>query len=564
MLALDATQQATIIGVLFSISGNILISLALNLQKLAHEKISSASSTPLPLPSDLPVGDPCVPTEQTSLLSSTRTGVCSESLVDLNEEEDQEVEEEDNGDDSTFNPWILEGRSTYSEKDGPSYFKSKVWWAGLSLMTLGEFGNFLSYAYAPASVVAPLGTVSLVANWVFAPFILGETFRSSDIQGVFLAIIGASIVVLASRDDQSVLTPDVLIGLLKQPFFVAYSGLMALGVGCLIVFSEMGRDDRFLLIDVGLCALLGGFTVLSTKAVSSLLSTLWLDVFSKWIFYPILAVLIVTCIGQLRYLNKALQRFDSKVVVPTQFCLFSTSAIVGSSILFRDFDDVSLSRSIIFILGLLITFLGVYLLTPSSYSPPSFPSSAPHPPLSLPSSPSPSYHPSLFPHSRPSSPSPSILSSHVRSHTPTFGHNQTVGPAAITLTRPSSRGRKTSTATLRGLSAGHYLLVSSSPGRVIGESFIKDNSVAPVSAGAGGFGGNGGGGSASIHQQHYHQQLQHQQQQQLLQADARRSERARSSTSPGWREENVRHGGGREGNGKTGRGRASTAQDERS
>lgn len=27
-------------------------------------------------------------------------------------------------------------------------------------MNVGEFGNFLSYAYAPASVVAPLGTVS--------------------------------------------------------------------------------------------------------------------------------------------------------------------------------------------------------------------------------------------------------------------------------------------------------------------------------------------------------------------------------------------------------------------
>lgn len=26
-------------------------------------------------------------------------------------------------------------------------------------MNIGEFGNFLSYAYAPASVVAPLGTV---------------------------------------------------------------------------------------------------------------------------------------------------------------------------------------------------------------------------------------------------------------------------------------------------------------------------------------------------------------------------------------------------------------------
>ena len=29
-------------------------------------------------------------------------------------------------------------------------------------MNIGEFGNFLSYAYAPASVVAPLGTLMLM------------------------------------------------------------------------------------------------------------------------------------------------------------------------------------------------------------------------------------------------------------------------------------------------------------------------------------------------------------------------------------------------------------------
>lgn len=39
------------------------------------------------------------------------------------------------------------------------YLKSKLWWLGQALITLGEGGNFLSYAFAPASVVAPLGTV---------------------------------------------------------------------------------------------------------------------------------------------------------------------------------------------------------------------------------------------------------------------------------------------------------------------------------------------------------------------------------------------------------------------
>ena len=40
-----------------------------------------------------------------------------------------------------------------------AYLKSKLWWLGLALIAIGEGGNFLSYGFAPASVVAPLGTV---------------------------------------------------------------------------------------------------------------------------------------------------------------------------------------------------------------------------------------------------------------------------------------------------------------------------------------------------------------------------------------------------------------------
>src|ERR1700761_4855055 len=35
-------------------------------------------------------------------------------------------------------------------------------WFGFFLMNVGEIGNFLSYGFAPASVVAPLGAVSLL------------------------------------------------------------------------------------------------------------------------------------------------------------------------------------------------------------------------------------------------------------------------------------------------------------------------------------------------------------------------------------------------------------------
>lgn len=63
------------------------------------------------------------------------------------------------------------------------------------MMGLGEAGNFVSYGFAPASVVAPLGTVALIANCLFAPLVLGEKFTRRNLLGVALAIVGAVTVV---------------------------------------------------------------------------------------------------------------------------------------------------------------------------------------------------------------------------------------------------------------------------------------------------------------------------------------------------------------------------------
>ena len=63
-----------------------------------------------------------------------------------------------------------DGKGRVEVEEG-MYLKSKLWWIGLVLMAVGEGGNFLSYGFAPASVVAPLGTVVSVMR----PFWLRTT-----------------------------------------------------------------------------------------------------------------------------------------------------------------------------------------------------------------------------------------------------------------------------------------------------------------------------------------------------------------------------------------------------
>lgn len=42
------------------------------------------------------------------------------------------------------------------------YTRSPIWWLGLALMALGEMGNFAAYGFAPASLVAPMATTTVI------------------------------------------------------------------------------------------------------------------------------------------------------------------------------------------------------------------------------------------------------------------------------------------------------------------------------------------------------------------------------------------------------------------
>ena len=128
--------------------------------------------------------------------------------------------------------------------------------------------------------------------------------------------------------------------------------MLASGVSAQVPFSH--GDTK---------AIAGGYTVLSTKGVASLLSYRLWRVFTFPITYLLLFVLVASALLQIRYVNRALQRFDSTQVIPTQFVLFTISVIIGSAVLYRDFESATADRIGKFIGGCILTFLGVYLIT---------------------------------------------------------------------------------------------------------------------------------------------------------------------------------------------------------
>ncbi|GAA5895630.1 hypothetical protein JCM6882_000358 [Rhodosporidiobolus microsporus] len=248
------------------------------------------------------------------------------------------------------------------------FLRSKLWLVGFFLLNCGEFLNFLAYGFAPPSVVAPLGMVSLIANVFLAPLIVREPFRKRDLIGVVIAILGGVVVVYAARSSDRKPTPDEFLTAISQPLFIAYASVSTATIAVLAYLSNTKYGDRFVLIDLSLCALAGAFTVLSTKAISSFVNLNPAVAIRSWITYPTLLVLAVTAVLQVNFVNKSLQRFESRVVIPIQYCTFALSTICGSAVLYRDFDGIPLPSMINFMFGCLVCGAGVYLLTqtPSS------------------------------------------------------------------------------------------------------------------------------------------------------------------------------------------------------
>ncbi|KAK3170137.1 hypothetical protein OEA41_009523 [Lepraria neglecta] len=367
-------EWSSLIGIVTAIVGNILISFALNIQRYAHIRLDREQDE-----KNEQWSDGRAKTKNRNY--GTQQSEIAEERAQLNlhalpEDERNSKSQYGNGNGNngiTAERESLHSRSSsdstikQSEKlepqaDRKTYLKSPYWWAGLILMIVGEAGNFIAYGFAPASIVSPLGVVALVSNCIIAPVLLKERFRQRDFWGVAIAIAGAVTIVLSAKNSETKMGPHDVWAAITRWEFETYLGITTALI-IILMWASGKYGERTILIDLGLVALFGGYTALSTKGVASLLSdTLW-RALTFPITYLLVFILVVTALLQIRYVNRALQRFDSTQVIPVQFVLFTISVIIGSAVLYRDFQSANADRFGKFFGGCALTFLGVYLIT---------------------------------------------------------------------------------------------------------------------------------------------------------------------------------------------------------
>jgi drug/metabolite transporter (DMT)-like permease len=246
------------------------------------------------------------------------------------------------------------------------YVHLPLWWIGMLLMAIGETGNFLAYAYAPATLVAPLGSVSVVCNALLSSLVLREKITLRNKAGCVLAIFGSCFVVSFAPTSDHQLNMTRLADYMSDPVFLSFLTLILIGFFYLYRLPQRVQQSN-VIVYVLMCSLMGAITVSCTKGLSTALiltvSGSSRDQFSSLLPWLLLFVICGTMVVQIKYLNLAMISFGASDVVPVYYVTFTFCSVAAGVVLFKEYHETSPLYAFLFVVGVAITFGGVYLIT---------------------------------------------------------------------------------------------------------------------------------------------------------------------------------------------------------
>ncbi|KAL6178967.1 hypothetical protein ACLB2K_050483 [Fragaria x ananassa] len=247
---------------------------------------------------------------------------------------------------------------------GYSYLYEPLWWVGMITMIVGEVANFAAYAFAPAILVTPLGALSIIISAVLAHIILRERLHIFGILGCALCVVGSTTIVLHAPQEREIESVAEVWALAMEPGFLLYAALVITAVFILIFHVIPQYGQTHIMVYIGVCSLVGSLSVMSVKALGIALKLTLsgmnqLDYPQTWVF----TLVVITCVlTQMNYLNKALDTFNTAVVSPIYYVMFTSLTILASVIMFKDWDRQSPTQVITEMCGFVTILGGTFLL----------------------------------------------------------------------------------------------------------------------------------------------------------------------------------------------------------
>lgn len=247
---------------------------------------------------------------------------------------------------------------------GYSYLKEWLWWAGLISMGAGEAANFAAYAFAPATLVTPLGALSVLVSAVLASYFLNERLNVHGKVGCLLCILGSTVMVIHAPLEEEVVSLSAMAEKLKDPGFIVFALCIVVSsiVLCFAVAPRYGQKN--VLVYILICSVIGSLSVSCVKGLGIGIKELFAGtaVLKEPLFWVLLICLVICVSIQISYLNKALDIFNTSLVTPIYYVFFTTSVMACSAILFKEWLSMSTDGVVGTISGFLTIIFGIFLL----------------------------------------------------------------------------------------------------------------------------------------------------------------------------------------------------------
>ncbi|XP_008394215.1 probable magnesium transporter NIPA7 isoform X3 [Malus sylvestris] len=201
---------------------------------------------------------------------------------------------------------------------GYGYLKESLWWIGMVTMVIGEMANLVAYVYAPAVLVTPLGALSIIVSAVLAHFLLKEKLQKMGMLGCLLCIVGSTEIVLHSPEEQSLSSVQEIWELAIQPAFLLYTASVVAVTLVLMLYCAPRHGQTNILIYIGICSIIGSLTALDT--------------------------------------------FNTAIVSPIYYAMFTSFTMLASAIMFKDYSGQSVSSIASELCGFITVLSGTVIL----------------------------------------------------------------------------------------------------------------------------------------------------------------------------------------------------------
>lgn len=240
-------------------------------------------------------------------------------------------------------------------------YKRPAWVAGnFNLVVVNVTLNLISFSFADASILIPMGGVHLLLNIPMAMWLNEEHPSKAELACNLVIVAGVGITLAGGNHSNVDYTVDELFrNLVRVEFLVATGVMLLLFVVCTQGLMRASKPWKRRLGLTAFSGLVGVVTQVAAKSTSECISNgAWAHPF----MYGSILVAIFFAISQVVLLNKCLDLYDATFVVPVVNAIIIVLGSLYAGAYFRELDRWKGEAVVLGPIGILLTSIGISAL----------------------------------------------------------------------------------------------------------------------------------------------------------------------------------------------------------